>query len=228
MRPDLSRLCSSLGYSFSDMGLLDQALTHRSASRKLNNERLEFLGDAQVGQVIARQLYQQFPEASEGQLTRMRASLVRGQTLAAVARDMSVGDYLVLGGGELKSGGFRRDSILADALEAIIGAILLDGGAEAADEAILRWFSVRLANVSPDTAQKDAKTRLQEWLQARQRPLPDYDVTEIEGLAPRQNFTVCLTLTDSSEQFVGKGTSRRRAEQAAADLALEALTGEGA
>ncbi len=223
MQPDLSRLCTSLGYQFSDQGLLEQALTHRSANRKLNNERLEFLGDAQLGQVVARELYSQFPDASEGQLTRMRASLVRGQTLAAVARDMALGDYLVLGGGELKSGGFRRESILADALEAVIGAILLDGGAEVCDAAILRWFAARLAAVSPGTAHKDAKTSLQEWLQARQRPLPDYQVSDVQGLAPKQHFTVILRLLDSEQKFTGAGSSRRRAEQAAAEQALAAL-----
>ena len=125
MQPDLSRLCKTLGYNFSDMGLLEQALTHRSANRKENNERLEFLGDAQLSQIISIRLYSMFAEASEGQLTRMRASLVKGQTLAVIAKEMSIGDYLSLGGGELKSGGFRRESILADALEAIIGAVLL-------------------------------------------------------------------------------------------------------
>lgn len=224
MQPDLSRLCSAIGYQFNDLGLLEQALTHRSANRKNNNERLEFLGDAQLGQVIARRLYAQYPEATEGQLTRMRAALVRGQTLAAVAREMGLGDYLVLGGGELKSGGFRRESILADALEAVIGAILLDGGEEVCDQAILRWYDKRLQNVSPVTAQKDAKTQLQEWLQGRQRPLPEYQVTDVDGLAPKQNFTVELCLRDSEQTFVGQGSSRRRAEQAAATLALAAVT----
>ena len=138
MRPDIDGLCRALGYSFRDQGLLDQALTHRSANRKANNERLEFLGDAQLSQIISRYLYTAFADASEGQLTRMRASLVKGQTLAAVARELGVGDYLLLGGGELKSGGFRRESILADALEAIIGAILLDSGEDACRDVVLR------------------------------------------------------------------------------------------
>jgi len=224
VQPPLSRLCASLGYQFSDQGLLQQALTHRSANRKLNNERLEYLGDAKLGLVMAHKLYHQFPQASEGQLTRMRASLVRGQTLAAVARELSLGDYLELGGGELKSGGFRRESILADALEAVIGAILLDGGPEQCEAAILRWFAARLRDVSPVTAQKDAKTRLQEWLQARQRPLPEYEVTDIQGLAPKQQFTVTLTLVDTDQCFSGEGTSRRRAEQAAAQKALATIT----
>ena len=223
MRPDLSRLSKSLDYIFSDMGLLEQALTHRSANRRLNNERLEFLGDAQLSQIISRSLYDAFPEASEGQLTRMRASLVRGQTLAVVARELGLGDFLVLGGGELKSGGFRRESILADALEAIIGAILIDGGEEACRQAVLGWFDGRLGRVDPDTAHKDAKTRLQEWLQARQRPLPVYEVVAVEGQAPKQEFLVRCSLEDSGQVVEARGSSRRRAEQAAASDVLARL-----
>lgn len=225
MRPDPAGLTRALGYTFSDAGLLEQALTHRSANRKLNNERLEFLGDALLSQIISHQLFVDFPAATEGQLTRMRASLVKGQTLAAVARELSLGDYLVLGGGELKSGGFRRESILADALEAIIGAILLDGGEAECTRVVLSWFAGRLHAVDPTSAQKDAKTQLQEWLQARQRPLPVYEVTDIRGQAPKQEFVVRCALSDSEQAYEAHGSSRRRAEQAAATLALAALEG---
>lgn len=223
MRPDISFLCKALNYSFVDLDLLEQALTHRSANKKHNNERLEFLGDAQLGQVIARVLFTTFTDASEGQLTRMRASLVKGQTLAAVARELNLGEYLWLGGGELKSGGFRRDSILADVFEAVVGAILLDGGEEACTNVILSCFASRLETVSPCSVQKDAKTQLQEWLQGRQRPLPVYEVLEITGQAPKQSFAVRCGLDDTGQAFVSEGTSRRRAEQSAAEQALAAL-----
>lgn len=221
MRPDPRILIRTLGYQFQDEGLLEQALTHRSANRRNNNERLEFLGDAQLSQIISCWLYRRFPEASEGQLTRMRASLVRGQTLAQVARELNLGDHLVLGAGELKSGGFRRESILADVLEALIGAVLLDGGEQPCREMVERWFAGRLEAVSPGSVQKDAKTRLQEWLQARQRPLPVYEVVAVHGQAPKQEFDVGCFLTDVEKRFQASGTSRRRAEQ---QVALVALT----
>lgn len=223
MQPDLSRLCKTLGYNFSDMGLLEQALTHRSANRKENNERLEFLGDAQLSQIISIRLYSMFAEASEGQLTRMRASLVKGQTLAVIAKEMSIGDYLSLGGGELKSGGFRRESILADALEAIIGAVLLDGSEVACQKMVLSWYAQRLDTISPTSVLKDPKTQLQEWLQGRQRPLPLYEVVEITGQAPKQEFKVSCALTDADKSFTAQGSSRRRAEQRAAAAALAEL-----
>ncbi|MEY1661430.1 ribonuclease III [Isoalcanivorax beigongshangi] len=217
---ELSRLCQRLGYSFTDPCLLKQALTHRSANRRHNNERLEFLGDAELGRIVSRWLFERFPEAGEGQLTRMRSLLVRGATLAEVARELALGDHLVLGGGEMKSGGHRRDSILADALEALVGAILLEGGEQQCRERVLDWFAERLAQVSPDTADKDAKTRLQEHLQAFQQPLPDYQVVAIHGQAPDQRFDVQCHLPDQQQTFVAQGTSRRRAEQAAAQQAL--------
>lgn len=221
--PDLSRLQERLGYHFRDGGLLEQALTHRSASRRENNERLEFLGDAQLGLVISLALFRRFPEASEGQLTRMRASLVRGQTLAEVGRELALGECLHLGGGELKSGGFRRESILADAVEALIGAIMLDGGDVASRDAVLRWFEPRLARVSPASARKDSKTRLQEWLQSRQHPLPEYEVTDIRGRAPKQEFDVICRLPSLERSFTATAGSRRKAEQGAAGAALEWL-----
>lgn len=220
MTQNLERLMTRLGYQFNDKELLALSLTHRSVSRHRNYERLEFLGDAQLGQIISVALFEQFPDAAEGQLTRMRASLVRGQTLAQVGRELGLGEHLVLGGGELKSGGYRRDSILADALEAIIGATLLDGGEEACRQMVLSWFAERLEAISPQNAQKDAKTRLQEWLQARKFELPVYQVTRVEGLAPKQTFDVSCELEQMQQTFVAQGASRRKAEQQAAADAL--------
>ncbi|HBC18707.1 MAG TPA: ribonuclease III [Alcanivorax sp.] len=223
MNNDLDRLMARLGYRFNDIELLALALTHRSVSRHRNYERLEFLGDAQLGQIISIALFERFPDAAEGQLTRMRASLVRGQTLALVARELGLGDYLVLGGGELKSGGFRRDSILADSLEAIIGAILLDGGEAPCREVVLDWFDERLQIITPQSAQKDAKTRLQEWLQARKFELPTYQVTQVEGLAPAQTFEVTCELEQMQQTFKAQGASRRKAEQQVAATVLSWL-----
>lgn len=217
----LRQLQQALGYEFRDPALLHLALTHRSAQRSRNNERLEFLGDAQLGKIIANALFHRFPEATEGQLTRMRATLVRGQTLAQVAAALGVGDCLILGSGELKSGGFRRESILADALEALIGAIAIEAGEPVCEQRVLHWFANRLASITPDIAKKDAKTRLQELLQARQNSLPTYVVTHIHGQAPNQSFTVTCSLpVDEAPRFEGKGTSRRKAEQSSADHAL--------
>ncbi len=220
MTQNLDRLMPRLGYQFNDEALLALALTHRSVSRHRNYERLEFLGDAQLGQIISVALFEQFPDAAEGQLTRMRASLVRGQTLAQVGRELGLGEHLLLGGGELKSGGYRRDSILADALEAIIGAMLLDGGEDACRQVVLSWFSERLEAITPQSAQKDAKTRLQEWLQARKFELPVYQVTNVEGLAPKQTFDVTCELEQMQQTFIAQGGSRRKAEQQAAAQAL--------
>ncbi|MCH8543474.1 MAG: ribonuclease III [Alcanivorax sp.] len=222
----LSRLSNRLGHEFTDSTLLQQALTHRSAHRQRNNERLEFLGDAQLGQIVARWLFDHFPDASEGQLTRMRAALVRGQTLAEVGRELDLGSCMVLGSGEMKSGGHRRDSILADALEAVIGAIVLDAGADACRERVLVWFASRLEQISPQSSGKDAKTRLQELLQARQKSVPVYEVVAVRGQAPQQQFEVCCQLTEHDQTFTARGASRRRAEQAAATLALAWLETE--
>ncbi|ASK33491.1 ribonuclease III [Alloalcanivorax mobilis] len=220
---DRARLCRRLGYTFHDPDMLELALSHRSVSRRSNNERLEFLGDAQLSQIISTELFHRFPEAAEGQLTRMRASLVRGQTLAEVARELGVGAYLILGGGELKSGGNRRDSILADALEALIGAMVIDGGEEACRRVVLGWFAERLEAISPQSARKDAKTRLQEWLQARKHELPLYEVLAVTGQAPKQTFEVKCALPELQREFVAGGPSRRRAEQQAAEQALSWL-----
>jgi len=220
---DLDRLTRRLGYHFKDPALLQLALSHRSVSRRRNNERLEFLGDSQLSQIISSEIFHRFPEAAEGQLTRMRAFLVRGQTLAEVARELGVGEYLILGGGELKSGGNRRDSILADALEALIGAIVIDGGEDACRDVVLTWFADRLEQISPQSVRKDAKTRLQEWLQARKHELPAYEVLSVTGQAPKQTFEVACSLPDLARRFTASGASRRRAEQQAAEQALDWL-----
>jgi len=219
---DRSRLQNTLGYRFSDESLLEQALTHRSCGSG-NNERLEFLGDSIINHIIAESLYRRFEGASEGELSRMRAALVRGDTLAELAREFELGDYIRLGPGEMKSGGRRRNSILADALEAVAGAILLDAGQQAVHERVLAWFHDRLEQVSPKHASRDAKTRLQEYLQGRGMSLPEYNLVEISGENHRQEFTVQCEIVEKAIKLEGVGSSRRKAEQAAADAALEAL-----
>jgi len=218
----LDGLSRSLGYRFQDTGLLQAAVTHRSAGSR-NNERLEFLGDAVLGYVIAEWLYTLFPEASEGQLSRLRASLVKRETLAGVARELKVGDYLSLGSGELKSGGFRRDSILADALEAILGGIVIDSGFEACRSSIHCLFADKVSQLSVDAELKDPKTRLQEYLQSRKLELPGYEVTEVSGQAHNQQFVVECRVEGIAQPARGKGSSRRRAEQAAAESMLVQL-----
>ncbi|WP_448211955.1 ribonuclease III [Colwellia sp. MEBiC06753] len=221
----LARLSQRLGYQFKNSQLLLQALTHRSA-KGMHNERLEFLGDSILGFVIAEQLYGQFPKESEGDLTRMRSSLVRGVTLAEMARDFKLGEHLILGPGEKKSGGHRRDSILEDAVEAIIGAIYLDADMSVCKELILKWFKPRLAQMKPGIAQKDPKTRLQEYLQARKIALPNYEVIDIKGQSHNQEFTIKCTTDITTDEIVTKGTSRRKAEQAAAERVLEIISDE--
>jgi ribonuclease-3 len=211
-----------LGHQFHQRDFLSQALTHRSHG-KINNERLEFLGDAILNFVIADALYQQFPTAHEGQLSRLRAHLVREQTLAEIAREKALGDYLILGTGELRSGGFNRDSILSDALEAIMGAIYRDSDLDTTKEKILNWFSSRIAGLSLENSQKDPKTRLQEFLQARHAALPVYVVTEMSGKAPDQIFDVECRTELLGGVAKGQGGNRRVAEQIAAASALELL-----
>ena len=185
----LTRLASRLGYDFTDQSLFVQALTHRSAGAG-NNERLEFLGDAVLSVIIAQWLFERFPSASEGELTRLRSSLVKGSTLARIARELDLGACLQLGGGELKSGGHRRESILSDALEAIIGAIYVESGLDACRERVLDWFGDRLGAIVLGSDEKDAKTRLQEYLQSRGHPLPVYDVHG--GRSPQPDIHHCL------------------------------------
>ena len=213
------------GHRFADPALLAQALTHRSAGSP-HNERLEFLGDALVSQLIAEALYARWPGADEGALTRARAELVRESALAAVARQLQLGEALVLGPGEMKTGGHRRDSILSDALEALVAAIYLDSGFEATRATVLPWFEPLMATMpAPDKVGKDAKTRLQEWLQARGKPLPQYAVLEEGGEDHARIFRASCTLADPLLATEGEGSSRRAAEQQAADAALQAIEG---
>ena len=220
---DIARLERKLGYKFSNRSHLELALTHRSCGSR-NNERLEFLGDSIVNFVIAQALFERFPKAREGQLSRLRARMVRGVTLAELGREFELGDFLRLGSGELKSGGYRRESILADAVEAIIGAIYLDAGMEACRERIGSWFDERLKGLSvSDQQNKDPKTRLQEYLQARQQLLPRYHVVDICGEAHDQVFSVICELDCLKAPCKGEGPSRRGAEQQAARHALKQL-----
>lgn len=217
-----SSLQASIGYRFSDEALIEQALTHRSVGSR-NNERLEFLGDGALNFIIASELFSRFPELEEGDLSRLRAELVNKRTLAHVARDLKLGDRLNLGPGELKSGGFRRDSILADALEAVIGAIFLDAGFEVTNEVVLRLFHRRIEDMPPVEQLKDPKTRLQEFLQAHQRELPDYQLIKTSGADHKRQFRVSCQVQGLAECVVGEGRSRRKAEQRAAAAALELL-----
>ncbi|MGH8209404.1 MAG: ribonuclease III [Steroidobacteraceae bacterium] len=208
-----------LGYEPRDLSLFVAALTHRSASGR-NNERLEFLGDAVLNLAIARHLYLVFPQASEGDLSRLRARIVSAEPLAEVAATLGLGDELQLGSGELKTGGFRRQSILADALEAVCGALFLDGGLEAAERVILLLFEARIAALPAPETLKDAKTRLQEYLQSRGHSLPRYTVDHIDGEAHAQTFEVTCDAPDIGRRSQGRGSSRRRAEQEAAERIL--------
>ncbi len=217
-------LCRKLGYSFQNPDLLKSALTHRSI-RGANNERLEFLGDAILNCVIAAALFHQCPRANEGDLSRLRAQLVKGETLATMAQEFDLGSHLHLGAGELKSGGFRRKSILADALEAIIAAIYLDNGMnmDVCQERILHWFSSRLDTVADTLGQKDPKTCLQEYLQARKIQPPVYVVLSVDGEAHQQTFHVECRVENMTYVTEGIGSSRRSAEQIAAKKYLEGL-----
>jgi ribonuclease-3 len=217
-----NELSKRLGYVFRDAAFLTRALTHRSRSSQ-NYERLEFLGDSILSFVIADILYDRFPQLSEGDLTRLRATLVRRETLATLARDLDLGDCLDLGSGELKSGGFDRDSILADALEAVIGAIYKDGGIESVREVVLRRYGPILSNIDPSSILKDPKTRLQEFLQRQSLSTPTYSVLEVSGDPHQQHFVVECRVPGLDEAVRGEGSSRRNAEQAAAARACEFL-----
>jgi ribonuclease-3 len=216
------KLSQRLGYQFNDQSLAELALTHRSCGGQ-NNERLEFLGDSIVNMVIAEALFLQFPEAKEGKLSRLRARMVKGVTLAEVARDFQLGDFLRLGSGEMKSGGFRRESILADTVEALIGAIYLDSDMATVKACILAWYQERLANLTLDDPMKDPKTRLQEYLQGNKQPLPKYEVTSIDGDAHEQVFNVLCRVKSLDKPVEGSGSSRRIAEQQAAQQVLALL-----
>lgn len=220
MNSSAAWLCAALGYVFQQPRLLEEALTHRSASSR-NNERLEFLGDALLNLVIAECLFQRYPQASEGELSRLRANLVKGETLAELARGLKLGEGLRLGQGELRSGGPQRESILADALEAIFAAAYLDGGLAACRALILNLYRDCLEGLASAGESKDPKTRLQEYLQARQQPLPIYSVLEIRGEPHAQSFTVECAVAD--RRAVAVGNNRRKAEQDAARQVLEQL-----
>jgi ribonuclease-3 len=223
-RPDwpLAWVRAELGYEPRDTGLFRAALTHRSASGP-NNERLEFLGDAVLNLVVAHHLYAAFPDASEGDLSRLRARVVSGEPLAEVAASLELGEALQLGSGELKTGGFRRQSILADAFEAVCGALYLDGGLAVAEGVIERLLEPRIAALPAPHELKDAKTRLQEYLQSRGLSLPRYRVERVEGEAHAQTFHVTCEVPVLRLSAEGRGSSRRRAEQEAAERILSAL-----
>ena len=220
---NLNRLQSTLDYHFKQEELLKQALTHRSFSRGTNNERLEFLGDSVLSLVISNTIYQQQPSSSEGELSRLRASLVNEAALARVARDISLGDYIFLGGGELKSGGFRRASILSDTMEAIFGAIYLDSDFIQAQTSILYLYREYLKNLPNKTSSKDPKTRLQEYLQSEKIDIPEYVVMKTVGKSHDQTFTITCGIQSLAIETSGIGTSRKKAEQDAATKALTVL-----
>lgn len=223
MKDARATLCRRLGYEFEDPELLTQALTHRSA-RGCHNERLEFLGDAVLSLVAAETLYQRFSNAREGSLTRLRAALVRKETLAEVARGLDLGAFLNLGPGELKSGGRDRDSILADAVEAVIGAVYLDSDLETARSRVLAMIADRVQDLDDRAAEKDPKTQLQEWLQSRHLALPVYVVRTIDGEAHAHSFVVDCNVEEMETTTTGHGQNRRAAEQQAAERALAQLT----
>jgi ribonuclease III len=222
---DLPGFEQRIGYRFAERDLLRAALTHRSHGAK-HNERLEFLGDSLLNLAIATELFTRFPKLQEGDLSRLRAALVKKQSLYEVAQEMDLGSFLLLGEGELRSGGFRRPSILADALEALVGAVLIDGGLNAAQELVCRLFAERLERIEPSAVDKDPKTRLQELLQGRRLPLPDYSVVEVSGAAHDQRFLVSCRIAQCNLVTEGEGASRRVAEMVAAERAYALMQGE--
>jgi ribonuclease-3 len=216
---------AALHYTFQDSSLLELALTHRSASKQ-NNERLEYLGDAFLNFAIARRLFALRPDDAEGDLSRARAALVKEPTLAAIGQQLGVDEHLTLGAGELRSGGAQRAAILADAVEALLGAVLLDGGPTAAEAVVDLMFAEQFKSLPDAATLKDPKTRLQEWLQGRGLPLPSYVVTAVHGRDHEQTFTVECEVREKNAHTTGHGQSRRRAEQEAASAMLLVLTGE--
>ncbi len=217
----LQQLQQRIGYEFRDPALLLLALTHRSAGKE-NNERLEFLGDSIVNHVVAERLFAQFPQAREGQLSRLRAKLVRGTYLADIASQLDISCCLILGTGERKGGGRHRSSILADALEALVGAIFIDAGFDAARDTLMVWFADSFQGLTLSD-ERDAKTRLQELLQGRGLDLPNYALIDVQGADHEQIFFVQCQVSPLSEPMTGKGNSRRKAEQDAARMTLEKL-----
>jgi ribonuclease III len=226
MRLSTAPLETRLQYAWTDGGLLRQALTHRSYSAQ-NNERLEFLGDGVLNCVVGLMLYQRFPDLPEGRLSRLRANLVNQETLHSIAQELDLGAYLRLGEGEMRSGGAQRPSILADAVESILGAALLDGGFETARGMVERLFSGRVSAINPAVQGKDAKTRLQEWLQPRRHGLPTYTLRDTSGQAHAQTFHVQCRIDALDIVTQGAGPSRKAAEQQAAEAALARLEKQG-
>ena len=222
MSRDPKYLAAKFGLTFNHPELLATALTHRSAGAG-NNERLEFLGDSILGFVVAELLYETYPSSAEGVLSRLRASIVNQESLAALAREHQLGDYLVLGSGELKSGGFRRDSILSDAFEAMIGALYLDQGFDVCKLWLKQLLLKKMETMALDKGQKDPKTQLQELMQARRCELPEYTLLTMSGLPHEQTFKVKCAIPLLQEAAIGTGGSRKRAEQAAAEQMLQML-----
>ncbi|MDX1351489.1 MAG: ribonuclease III [Thiomicrorhabdus sp.] len=218
----LEQLSKKLGYQYNDIALLQHALTHRSMGAT-NNERLEFLGDSLVNFMIADVLFHQFNRLPEGDMSRVRAHLVKGDTLAVIGKEYALSDYLVLGPGELKSGGFRRNSIIADAVEAIIASVYEDGGLDVCRELVMRFYKQRLEELDPKKVGKDPKTRLQEYLQSQNEELPEYSIISVNGAAHAQEFTVSCYVGKLNSKFEAIASNRRKAEQKAAEIALEAL-----
>jgi ribonuclease III len=222
VKPNLTLLQKNIDYQFNNLSLLTQALTHRSANH-CHNERLEFLGDAILGSVIATVLYQKFPDADEGQLSRLRSFLVKEKALSGLANELNFSQFLILGSGELKSGGFRRDSILSDTFEAVIGAVLLDSDYSTAEIYLLNLYKEKLAKLSLEKAQKDPKTRLQEWLQSKGHQTPDYQVLRSTGKDHAKLYWVSCEIAYQNISLEGHGPSRRKAEQDAACKAIEKI-----
>ena len=225
MKHDKNKLVAlqkQINYSFKNIDLLIHALTHRSAN-KIHNERLEYLGDSILSYVIAEALFERFPKVDEGDLSQMRSSLVCGETLAKMGQNFNIGDSMILGPGELKSGGHRRESIISDAVEAIIGAIYLDSDIQTIKQLILAWYQTRLVQIQPVIKQKDSKTRLQEYLQGQRQNRPVYLIVEVIGDDHDQEFVVQCKLENDNNQYLGRGVNRRKAEQAAAQMAIDKL-----
>ena len=221
----LPQLEKILAYTFSDKALLKLALSHRSVGAK-NNERLEFLGDSILNFVVSGYIFNKFTVLTEGELTRMRASLVQGKTISQIARRLQLDDYILLGPGEKKTGGHQRSSVLADAFEAIIGAIYLDAGIEQVRSFIYQCYTEEFSSLSDSLFGKDPKTMLQEYLQAHQMALPEYEVTHIDGPPHQQHFSVCCVIDSIDKKTDGEGTSRREAEQIAASKMLSLIKAE--
>lgn len=220
---DTHALQSRLACEFRDPGLLERALTHRSSGPQ-NNERLEFLGDSILGFIVAEWLFQRFPDVAEGKLSRMRSAVVRREKLAEIARTLGLQQDLILGEGELKSGGFNRDSILADAMEGIIGAVYLDSGLDSARQLVLRHFDATLIALTSESVYKDPKSRLQEYLQQQNLPVPSYEIVSVEGEPHQQMFQVACFVQGHEAPFLAAGSSRRGAEQSAAAKAFTILS----